>query len=729
MMDTDTVSTSRIKTDTDVTEYHRNKISGDLDPSQDIHLKFMPKGTGFSQGHASSISRNTMPHINVYEVGSGGELSETPTASYNDGIILDSVEWDANQYAALLVEFHIEANRLENGGTYALVFDEGLYGNQPNVTLGKKIVFLFETYDGTPVSKSDVSVALEEGTTLSGVLEKYVLSDIQRLTIESDDETAVSAEELSWLGDEIGNQLTELDLSEARVSDASVPETTWDKFPKLEELKLSGDITSLPENAFANNTVLTRIQMPGVAEIGSGAFAGCSSLVSADMPKVGTIGSNAFNGCAALSLDTLPESLVSIGSGAFLGCSLGKDGAFHFQSVQPPKMEAGESGIFEESFFSLTIYVPLGSEEAYRSAGWLGEQKPGTVLPEGYVAVSSVQLSKDELALELGEQESLTAEVLPEEATYKTVSWESSRPEVVSVDGQGAVTAEGLGTAVITVSSTDGNRTDTCTVNVNPVSVTGIRVSPASLAMKPGESRTLRAEVLPSNAGNQNVAWSSSNEKAAKVDRNGRVTAASPGTAVIAAKTEDGGYTASIKVTVSPISVTGLRLNVKSATLTVGKSMALKATVLPSNATNKAVAWSSSNQKAARVSSAGRVTAASPGTVTITAAAKGGSAKTTAVIKVRPKTTTFRLTRPSAGTVRVKYRKIKNVDGYVIYRAKSKNGKYRKVTTRKQKKSRVFVNKRLKKKKTYYYKIRTYKTVKGKKIYSAYSKAVKVKTR
>lgn len=177
-----------------------------------------------------------------------------------------------------------------------------------------------------------------------------------------------------------------------------------------------------------------------------------------------------------------------------------------------------------------------------------------------------------------------------------------------------------------------------------------------------------------------------------------------------------------------PVKVTGVKMNVKQATLTVGKTRTLKATVAPANAANKAVTWSSSNRKVARVLK-GKVTAVAPGTATITARTKDGGFRARTVIKVRPKTTTLKLTRPYTKAVKIKYKKIKNVDGYRIYRAQKKNGKYKKVVTRKQNKSGTYINKGLKKKKTYYYKVRTYKVVKGKRIYSEYSKAVKVRTK
>ena len=83
------------------------------------------------------------------------------------------------------------------------------------------------------------------------------------------------------------------------------------------------------------------------------------------------------------------------------------------------------------------------------------------------VAVTGVSLDKHELSLSAGQTGTLTATVTPANATNKAVTWTSSAPTVATVSG-GVVTALAEGTAVITVKTTDGGFTDTCTVTVTP---------------------------------------------------------------------------------------------------------------------------------------------------------------------------------------------------------------------------------------------------------------------
>ena len=89
-----------------------------------------------------------------------------------------------------------------------------------------------------------------------------------------------------------------------------------------------------------------------------------------------------------------------------------------------------------------------------------------TVNAAANVPVESVSLNKSETTLTVGGTETLTATVLPEGATNKSVTWSSNAPSVATVDENGVVTAVGSGTAIITVTTVDGNYTAVCTVSV-----------------------------------------------------------------------------------------------------------------------------------------------------------------------------------------------------------------------------------------------------------------------
>ena len=263
--------------------------------------------------------------------------------------------------------------------------------------------------------------------------------------------------------------------------------------------------------------------------------------------------------------------------------------------------------------------------------------------------------------------------------------------------------------------------------DVAPVKVTSITFDRESAVVKAGESITLNAEVGPEDATDKTLVWTSSNKKVAKVE-NGVVTAVAAGTAEIKASSADGSVSAVCKVTVPAVKVTGVKVSPSKVTITAGKSKTLKASVYPANATSRAVTWKTSSSRIAKVSSAGKVTAVRPGKATVTVTTKDGSFKAKTIVNVVPKGTTLNLYGKKRA-VTVKYKKIKGISGYQIYRAASKNGKYSKVVSRAQKYKGTYTNTGLKSGKTYYYKIRTYKTVSGKKIYSGFSPVKKIKTK
>jgi len=145
-----------------------------------------------------------------------------------------------------------------------------------------------------------------------------------------------------------------------------------------------------------------------------------------------------------------------------------------------------------------------------------------------------------------------------------------------------------------------------------------------TLALTINTAETLSAVVGPFHTTNKALAWESSDAKIATVDNNGKVTAVAAGTVTITVKTANGKQDV-CTVTVAdavqpPVKVTGVSLNKKTLSLTVGKSQSLAATVSPANAADKSLKWSSSNKSVATVTQAGKVTAKKAGTATITVA-------------------------------------------------------------------------------------------------------------
>ncbi|MEQ8176399.1 MAG: Ig-like domain-containing protein [Syntrophomonadaceae bacterium] len=168
------------------------------------------------------------------------------------------------------------------------------------------------------------------------------------------------------------------------------------------------------------------------------------------------------------------------------------------------------------------------------------------------IPVTGVSLDKHEDAINIGNSDQLTATIEPSNATIKGVNWSSDNEMAAVVDQAGMVKAVGPGTANITVTTIDGGFSDTCKVIIEGIPVTGVSLYPTYITLRAGQGYQLSAAVAPEDATDQNMTWSSDNEMAAVVDQGGNVTALSPGTATITVTTEDGGYTASCLVTVTP---------------------------------------------------------------------------------------------------------------------------------------------------------------------------------
>lgn len=255
------------------------------------------------------------------------------------------------------------------------------------------------------------------------------------------------------------------------------------------------------------------------------------------------------------------------------------------------------------------------------------------------VTVTEVTLDRTELTLTEGETETLTATVKPDNADNKKVTWSSDKTEIATVDGAGKVTAVKAGEAVVTVTTEDGGRTATCkvTVKAKTVSVTEVTLDKTELTLTEGETETLTATVKPDNANNRKVTWSSDKTEVATVDGAGRVTAVKSGEATVTVTTEDGGKTATCRVTVKAkvVPVTGVDVKPWSVTIGANGTTKLTCTVAPSNATNRNVRWESDNPSVATVDSDGNVRAVSAGVAKVSAVTEDGGFRSGCTVTVK----------------------------------------------------------------------------------------------
>ena len=238
-----------------------------------------------------------------------------------------------------------------------------------------------------------------------------------------------------------------------------------------------------------------------------------------------------------------------------------------------------------------------------------------TVTPE-IVPVSQITLNKAETSISVGNSETLTATVAPENATIKALTWASSDEDVATVAPDGTVTAVKAGAATITATAADGSGKSA----VCKVTVTGDTTPPAH------EHRYGDWSKDGTNHWHECTDAACPNQSESIKDKAAHVY------------TDDADTTCNVcgyERTVTPeiVPVSQITLNKAETSISVGNSETLTATVAPENATIKALTWASSDEDVATVAPDGTVTAVKVGTATITATAADGSGKS-AVCKV-----------------------------------------------------------------------------------------------
>lgn len=239
--------------------------------------------------------------------------------------------------------------------------------------------------------------------------------------------------------------------------------------------------------------------------------------------------------------------------------------------------------------------------------------------------ITAITLNKTSITglSNVGTTEKLTtASILPANANNKEVKWSSSNTEVATVDANGNVKLRNAGTAIITCTSVGNPDVKaTCTVTVLQ-SATGIELNKTSIFRYSDDmsAEQLTATVLPTNAADKSVTWTSSNPAVAEVSSTGLVTLKGLGTAEITCRSvSNPNVVATCSVTVRQ-AVTGIALDQQGHLRTNAdmSSLQLNAEVSPASAWNKALTWESSNPAVAKVSASGLVTMVGVGNTVIT---------------------------------------------------------------------------------------------------------------
>ena len=267
---------------------------------------------------------------------------------------------------------------------------------------------------------------------------------------------------------------------------------------------------------------------------------------------------------------------------------------------------------------------------------------------EPFINVSSISLDPTSLSMEPGSQKTIIPTVLPNNATDKTINWQSNNPSVATVEN-GMITAVSAGTAIITASSADGEITASCSVVVKCEHNYQTSLTPASIekdgviiktCRKCGaetqtpipridEIRLSQTSYIYDGEEHQPDVTVTDEEGAALEAGKDYTISYSENTANIGTHTVTiefiGNYegTETRNFTVLPIHVDSISFDSSQLTLNIGSQQKITATVLPDNATDKTISWHSSNPSVATVNN-GIVTAVAVGNAVITATTVDG---------------------------------------------------------------------------------------------------------
>ena len=503
---------------------------------------------------------------------------------------------------------------------------------------------------------------------------------------------------------------------------------------KIKNVYLPKGRINITEGVFYNCNSLESITFPDTVEaIREYAFGNCSTLKEVKLsPKLNYIYSYAFSGCASLEKLHLPDSTKQVQRNAFENC----------EALTDIILGAGIKNIPSQAFRGCSslesIILPYQVEAIEDNAFKNCTKLKKITIPKATTSISDSAFS------------------YPDKMTIYGVA--GSYAEQYAKENDIAFVAQQIATEKITLTETEltlgRNEKYQLTVGLNPMDST------------------------------DEVIWSSSDEKIAKVDKTGNIEAISAGEAVITAKA--GEKTAICKVTVN-IPIKSIYLNKTSIELNaIGDSYQLNASYYPSDA-DGATTWKSDDEGIASVDQTGKVTAVGKGTTTITVSCGDVKATCTVVSKgesggsqimpspspqpslkpnpdnqsantpkptVTPEVPTKGNIPQSSQTVndgknnakmtsltkikgvvaknqkkckvKVTWKKVSSSLGYQIQYATNKKFKKAK---KKTVKSTLVTLKKLKKKKTYFIRIRAYKMADGKKVYGKWSSVKKVKVK
>ena len=319
-----------------------------------------------------------------------------------------------------------------------------------------------------------------------------------------------------------------------------------------------------------------------------------------------------------LELEFMPENLTE---------------NIEYSSSNPNIISVNKNGVVKALKEGNSI-ITVKSESGLTSEITVTSEQIILVEDEPYVAVSQIVINDNEITVQSGKSYTIKTNVLPQNATNKSLIWETDDTRIATVTDDGIVTGRTAGTTTLTAYSENNKYAKIkVTVKSPAVSLSDIELNPSSISLELNDTYQLKTTFIPSNALITDVKYTSANSSIVKVSNTGLITAVGKGTTVVSVSSN--GKTSSATVTVvsksSVIKSYSISINQNNLNLKVGQTSSLTVTINPSNTTNKNYIWTSSNTNVATVSNKGVIKAVSKGNATITVATIDGKKDTISV--------------------------------------------------------------------------------------------------
>ncbi|MEG1647365.1 MAG: Ig-like domain-containing protein [Bacilli bacterium] len=241
-----------------------------------------------------------------------------------------------------------------------------------------------------------------------------------------------------------------------------------------------------------------------------------------------------------------------------------------------------------------------------------------SIIFEPTIPIKKIDIKDKKISLLTGNTYQIQYNILPNNATDKSIMWETTDARIATVTDKGLITARQVGKVVLTAYSSTISTSISLNVISAPVTLSDIELNPTNMSLSIGDTYQMKINFIPSNTNNKNVTWISSNNNIVTVD-NGLLRAKNSGTVTITAISNNISKKSIINVKEKSqiIEITSLKLNQSNLEIKTNEQVQLSLTYLPKNATNNKFIWTTSNGQIVTVTNTGLIKGIKEGKTTI----------------------------------------------------------------------------------------------------------------